>query len=194
MDTTLYQRAASLQGPSAWGGVVPRPSRSLVSCRGPWSYTDVVALDEGVRGELIAPPSRSRFHDDDGPRAWWLRLQPEVRCRGYEFSPDAAGWRVERMPDLPDEDYFSLSPDWVCEFRSHCTPKRRVMDAYAHLGVGHVWLFGLHERRLQVFRREDTRWLRLATFSGDVCFSAEPFDDKTLDLGWLLSHRGKRDG
>ncbi len=32
--------------------------------------------------------------------------------------PDLAGWRRERMPEMPDVAFFTLAPDWVCEARS----------------------------------------------------------------------------
>lgn len=35
--------------------------------------------------------------------------------------PDLAGWRVERMPGLPDTAWFTVAPDWVCEVLSRST-------------------------------------------------------------------------
>lgn len=37
--------------------------------------------------------------------------------------PDLAGWRIERMPELPDTAYFTVAPDWVCEVPSRSTEK-----------------------------------------------------------------------
>jgi hypothetical protein len=35
--------------------------------------------------------------------------------------PDLAGWRHERMPEVPDAAAFELAPDWICEVLSPST-------------------------------------------------------------------------
>jgi len=37
--------------------------------------------------------------------------------------PDLAGWRVERVPDLPDENPLTVLPDWCCEILSPRTAR-----------------------------------------------------------------------
>ncbi len=51
----------------------------------------------------------------DGPGGWWILDEPELHfADGNVLVPDLAGWRVERMPELPESSYFELPPDWIC--------------------------------------------------------------------------------
>jgi hypothetical protein len=38
-----------------------------------------------------------------------------------EISPDIAGWRRERMPELPVDEPIRVVPDWVCEILAKTT-------------------------------------------------------------------------
>ena len=77
-----------------------------------------------------------------GPGGWWILDEPELHLGEDILVPDIAGWRRERMPDLPDTPYFPLAPDWVCEVLS---PSTRDLDRhgkrpiYAREGVNHLW-------------------------------------------------------
>src|SRR5258706_1002695 len=54
-----------------------------------------------------------------------------------------AGWRRERMPEMPDAPYFELAPDWIREVLSPstaATDRADKMPIYAETGVRHVWL------------------------------------------------------
>jgi|GEM_PF-3658897 len=51
-----------------------------------------------------------------GPGGWWILFEPELHLIDLEpMVPNLAGWRVERMPELPDTAYFTIVPDWICE-------------------------------------------------------------------------------
>ena len=70
------------------------------------------------------------------------------------LSPDVAGWRRERLPELLAEAYFTLAPDWVCEVISKGTEKvdrNEKMPAYAREGVAHAWLVDPVKRTLEVY-------------------------------------------
>jgi Uma2 family endonuclease len=57
-------------------------------------------------------------------------------------SPDLAGWRRERMPEMPLVPAFTLAPGWVCEVLSPSTEaldRGEKMESYAREGVGHLW-------------------------------------------------------
>jgi Uma2 family endonuclease len=174
------------------------------------TYDDILALPEGVTGEIIfgvlhtQPQPRPRHASaasrlagvlggpfslgKDGPGGWWIIAEPEVHSGGHVLVPDLAGWRVERMAELPDAAYFSLVPDWVCEILSPSTAKRDrgvKMEVYAELGVGHLWLIDADLRVLEVFRLEGTRWMRLGAFADDALCRPEPFDGVEMDLGAL---------
>src|SRR5262245_36147925 len=54
-------------------------------------------------GELSGPFQRGH----GGPGGWWILDEPELHLVPLEpIVPDIAGWRVEKMPQLPDTAYF----------------------------------------------------------------------------------------
>src|SRR5678816_3595960 len=55
-------------------------------------------------GEIGGPFQRGR----GGPGGWWIIDAPELQLVPKEpVVPDLAGWRVERMPQLPETAYFT---------------------------------------------------------------------------------------
>ncbi|MCU1349607.1 MAG: uncharacterized protein JWO56_2637, partial [Acidobacteria bacterium] len=97
-----------------------------------------------VLGAGLMPP----FHfGRGGPGGWWILDEPEIhfgpRIDKQVTVPDLAGWRRERMPELPDDHRFRVVPDWVCEIASPSTGRLdRVvkMPLYAKHGVAHAWI------------------------------------------------------
>ena len=84
-----------------------------------------------------------------GSGRWWVLDEPELHLGEDVVVPGLAGWRRERMPELPDTAYFTLAPDWVCEVLSSST--RRVdlhekRSIYAREYVAHLWLIDLDIR------------------------------------------------
>ena len=69
--------------------------------------------------EIGGPFDRGR----GGPGGWRILDEPELHLGEEILVPDLAGWRRERMPELPDTAYFTLAPDWVCEVLSASTRK-----------------------------------------------------------------------
>jgi Uma2 family endonuclease len=127
-----------------------------------------------------------------GPGGWWILDEPEIQLSEKEpVIPDLAGWRVERMPALPETAYFDIGPDWVCEVLSPSTQSldRTVkLPLFAEHGVRHVWLVDPIEKRLEVYTRYDdrARWREVRMFtSGPV--RAAPFEAIELDLEALWS-------
>jgi Uma2 family endonuclease len=140
-------------------------------------------------GELVGPFRRGR----GGPGGWWIIDEPELHLVPKEpVIPDLAGWRVERMPQVPDTAYFTLAPDWVCEVLSRSTEKLdrdEKLPYYAEHGVRHAWLLDLIEQRLEVYALDtDTnRWREARVYQGDAAVRAAPFDAIELDLSALWS-------
>ena len=121
---------------------------------------------------------------------WWILFEPELQLVDREpMSPDLAGWRVERMPALPEIAYFTLAPDWVCEVLSNSTAKidrDHKLPIYAAHGVAHVWLIDPVERTLEVHALLERR-VRL--YEGDVRVRADPFSAIEIDLAALWPAR-----
>ena len=137
--------------------------------------------------DLHNPFSRGR----DGPGGWIILPEPELHLGPQPdiLIPDLAGWRRERLPPgfLTDDSVgITLAPDWVCEVLSPSTEKvdrGRKLDLYHREAVSHVWLLSPPLRTIEVYRRNDLGWLRVATFGGDVLARVEPFDAVVIDLG-----------
>ncbi len=172
------------------------------------TYEDLEKLSpdfvgELVDGELYASPRPALQHSRattlladtlvgpfdkgvGGPGGWLLLFEPEVHLHKDVLVPDLAGWRRERVPELPDTASFALAPDWVCEVLSPSTlvlDRGLKMGIYARAGVKHLWLVDPAARMLEVYRLEDSRWLLLDTHVGAKAVRAEPFDPVILELG-----------
>jgi len=173
----------------------------------PATYADLMAVPDNLVAEILAgglytsprPAPRhalaasvigadigAPFHRGrGGPGGWWILFEPELHLGPDILVPDFAGWRRERMPTLPDEAYFSLAPDWVCEVLSPSTgriDRMLKMPIYAQEGVNHIWLVDPIARTLEVFRRRDNNWLLVVVHGDDQLVRAEPFDAVELDL------------
>jgi Uma2 family endonuclease len=163
-------------------------------------------VGEIVEGELYMSPrprpaharaafrlsgALSRYDRDpqgQDPGGWVLLFEPELHLGGEALVPDLAGWRRERMPELPDTAALTLAPDWVCEVLSPSTEaldRAKKMGSYAREGVRHLWFVDPRPRLLEVYRLEDRRWSRTGAHLGSVTVHAEPFEELALELGSL---------
>jgi Uma2 family endonuclease len=137
-------------------------------------------------GEELGPPfNRGR----GGPGGWVILDEPELHLDRHIVVPDIAGWRRERMPEMPvDKPYFDLAPDWVCEVHSPSTAaldrgdKRKV---YGTFGVRHLWYVDPDACTLEVLELDGASYRIVETYSGQALIRAVPFDAIELDLGAL---------
>jgi Uma2 family endonuclease len=135
-------------------------------------------------GELYSPFKHGR----DGPGGWVLLLKPELHLGEDVLVPDLAGWRRERMPQMPKVVGVTLAPDWVCEVLSPSTAsldRDKKMKVYAREGVHHLWLVDPLKQTLEVYGLDGGRWTPLATHTGQALVHAEPFTPLLLELGVL---------
>ena len=142
----------------------------------------------GLVTDLASPFQRGR----GGPGGWHLLFEPEHHLGEDVLVPDIAGWRRERMPDVPDTPAFTLPPDWVCEALSPGTAGRDrtiKLEIYRRERITHLWFLDPSEKTLEVFRLDGEGYRLAATFAGDTAARAEPFDAIELELGvlWLRS-------
>lgn len=138
-------------------------------------------------GLLDAPFSRG----GGGPGGWMVLFEPELHLDDDILVPDVGGWRLERMPMVPQDAYFTLVPDWVCEVLSRSTgaiDRNVKLPIYARAGVRHVWLIDARQRTLEVLRLDAGHWTVLAIHRDDECVRAEPFEAVELPLGRLWAH------
>ena len=142
------------------------------------------SASSGLGGALHGPFDRGR----GGPGGWRILDEPELHLGSDVLVPDLAGWRRERLPNLPDEAYFSLAPDWICEVISPSTAaldRVKKPTIYACERVPHAWYVDPILRTLEVLRLENGRWIIVTTFAGGDVIRAEPFDAIELDLTLL---------
>lgn len=145
------------------------------------------AAAESVLNINLGPP----FHfGRGGPGGWWILTEPEIHfVRDTEIAvPDLAGWRRERMPNIPRDHRFEVAPDWVCEILSPSTAQKDrtlKLPLYARYGVAHAWLVDPLARTLEAFELQNGRWLLLGAIREDdpVCFP--PFAAVTFSLADL---------
>ena len=141
-------------------------------------------VTSALGGELLPPFGRGR----GGPGGWIILDEPELHLHEDIVVPDLAGWRRERMPAVPDEAYFTLAPDWICEVLSRSTEKldrTRKLGIYARAGVRHAWFVSPLWRTVEVMRLHEGHWLLVAVHATDERARVEPFDAIELDLGSL---------
>ncbi len=124
----------------------------------------------------------------NGPGGWVILYEPELHFGRDVLVPDLAGWRRERMPEVPDDAYITLAPDWVCEVLSPSTEKLdrgKKLRAYAREGVAHAWLLDPLLQVLEVLRLESGAWTALEQHEGRGTVRAIPFDAVEIELGAL---------
>jgi Uma2 family endonuclease len=142
------------------------------------------AASSGLGGALHGPFDRGR----GGPGGWRILDEPELHMGSDVLVPDLAGWRRERLPELPDTAYFTLAPDWVCEVVSPATAamdRGQKLAIYAREQVAYAWLVDPIARTIEVLRLERSRWTILDTHSGLGSVRAQPFEAIELDLSLL---------
>ncbi len=134
--------------------------------------------------ELVSPFQKGR----GGPGGWWILDKSKLHLGTHILVPDLAGWRRERMPELPTTAYFTLPPDWICEILSPSTARldrADKMPIYAAQGILFLWLIDPDTRTLEVFVLRDGHWLLDHVYQQDDKVSAVPFDAIAFPLAGL---------
>jgi Uma2 family endonuclease len=135
-------------------------------------------------GELEPPFARGR----GGPGGWVILDEPELHLGHDIVVPDLAGWRRERMPEVPDAPFVELAPDWVCEVLSPRTARldrHEKRGAYAQAGVSWIWLVDPAVQLLEVLEFDGSSYRVHSSFAGIVLARAEPFSAIEIELGAL---------
>lgn len=181
----------------------PRPAK-------PASYRDIEALPTNMIGEIIggvlyANPRPALAHaaatsalgeelgppfkrGRGGPGGWIILDEPELHFGEDVVVPDLAGWKRERMPEIPNGAFVTLAPDWVAEALSPSTAgvdRGEKLPVYARERVRHVWLVDPLAKTLEILRLESALYALVATFHGDAKVRAEPFEAVEIDLAAL---------
>ncbi len=178
----------------------------------PSLYDQLLALPEGLTGEILGgqlhtqprpsgphglagsvlgaellPPFQS---GRGGPGGWWIIDEPELHfVQDTEVVvPDLAGWRRQRMPQIPEGHRFTVVPDWVCEILSPASASldRQVkMPIYARYGVAYGWLVDPRARTLEAYALDAGVWGQIGRFAGDEPVAVSPFEAVSIRLADL---------
>jgi Uma2 family endonuclease len=172
------------------------------------TLADLDALPPGIVGEIIEgvlytmtkPRIRhqrttrligGRVGDpfDDGiggPGGWWIVTEPGIELPNTpEISPDVAGWRRERMPEMPIDEPIRVVPDWVCEILSPRTRRHDLLHKqpyYAKIGVPFMWLVDIDARVLTAHQLDGDAWRIIGTYSDETEARIMPFDAVPLNV------------
>lgn len=160
-----------------------------------------------IGGELFAMPRPSPKHSraasiigvriggpfdlgEGGPGGWLILDEPEIQLGNHTLVPDIAGWKKERFGKLPETNWISVAPDWICEVLSPGTARidrKKKMPIYARFGVPYLWLVDPLEKTLEIFRLENGNWVLSGVYIEDDLVRAEPFDaiEIKLDSLWM---------
>jgi Uma2 family endonuclease len=174
------------------------------------TYEDLYGIPENmtgeiIDGELIVSPRPSPRHADaaswlggalvppfrmgqGGPGGWVILDEPEIYFGEHLLVPDLAGWRRERLPALPEENFFSVTPDWICEVLSPGTARIdrvKKMRIFAEHSVPYAWLIDPILKTLEAYKLESGRWMVQGLYSENDKVRAEPFEEVEIDLANL---------
>jgi Uma2 family endonuclease len=170
---------------------------------GPATLADLLALPEEDRyeivdGELVPKEAASGKHGGvqfslgvalgrfrrrggppDRPGGWLFATEALIRFTPHQVRrPDVAGWRHERLPELPAEVPITLIPDWICEILSPSnagTDTITKMRLYHQCQVPHYWLIDPLAETLTVLRWTREGYLHVLGAARDERVRAEPF-------------------
>jgi Uma2 family endonuclease len=134
--------------------------------------------------ELTGPFQKGRM----GPGGWVFFVEPEIHFGAHLLVPDIAGWKREKLSAYPETNYFTVSPDWVCEILSASTEKcdRTVKSRiYAEMQVGYLWLTDPRLQILEAFELDEGRWAKVGAWNSDDDVRAPPFDAVAFSLADL---------
>lgn len=142
-------------------------------------------VEAGLSSDLVGPYDRGR----GGPGGWWILVEPEVALGPRDVVvPDLAGWRRERLPELP-AGRIEVVPDWACEVISPSSQSRdrvRKSDLYLRSGVRHYWLIDPEARTFEALEAREGGWLRLGGWTDGDVVRVAPFEAVEIDVGALF--------
>ena len=176
------------------------------------TYADLFSIPENttgeiIDGELIVTPKPSPRHSNasalltatlvppyrkgmGGPGGWMILSEVEIMLGDNLLVPDISGWRMERFPGFPKENWISVPPDWVCEILSPDTirlDRVRKMPIYAEYMIPYLWRLDPIAKTLEVFKLESGKWIFEQAYAEDDKVRAEPFQEIEFALGnfWI---------
>ena len=138
-----------------------------------------------VHGEIYSPYQRGR----GGPGGWLFIQEPQLHLGPHVLVPDVAGWKRERLPDVPRSPGILVTPDWVCEVLSPSTAKRdrgAKQAIYAEFSVSYFWVVDPSNQLLDAYQLVAGKWMLLGTVGGSDDVALPPFEAARFPLDALF--------
>ena len=111
---------------------------------------------QGRTYQSLGPFNRRAGGPPERPGGWWFATEVLVQFAPAQLRrPDLAGWRRERLSELPSQVPITVLPDWICEVLSPSnasTDTVRKMRLYHQCRIPHSWLLDPIAETLTVFR------------------------------------------
>ena len=128
---------------------------------------------------------------DDGTGGWWILPEVTIYYPALDRAlvADIAGWRRERIPEIPKGYPVRERPDWICEV-SHTTWKKDTTTVFETLlaeGVPYYWVVDVERKNLLVYELIEKKYALIQSLfldSGRV--KIKPFDTVELNVSVLL--------
>jgi len=180
-------RVPPFDRPATYEDLVALPDLYVAEIVGGELYASrpLAPLPNVARTLLLSMIGRAYGFGQGGPGGWWILILPELHFGSDVVVPDLAGWQRSRVPRIPDVDYFSVVPDWVCEVLSPPTvalDRAKKLPVYAREGVEHAWVLNVDAQTLELLRLEDGHWSLHGVHGGDEVVRVEPFAEIGLEL------------
>lgn len=185
---------------------------SAATQKKPATIADLLALPEEdryeiINGELIPKEAASGKHagaqtrlarslgpfdrrpggPPDRPGGWWFATEALIQFTpAHVRRPDVAGWRRERLSELPAQVPITIVPDWICEILSPSNASNdsvRKMRLYQQCQVPHYWLIDPIGETLSAYRYTPDGYLQVLLAERGERVRAEPFAAIELQVG-----------
>ena len=140
----------------------------------------------GLIGELF--PRFNRKPGGRWPGGWVFLVEVEIALGRDICRPDVAGWRRERLPDIPTQSPIHVRPDWTAEVLSSNRQNDliRKKHIYHREGVPHYWIVDPEEQMLTVHRHHPDGYIEVLAAVRADRVRAEPFEAIEFAVGVLF--------
>lgn len=144
---------------------------------------------QGAAYQLLRPYNR-RSGGKGGPGGWRFAVETEIELAPDQvYRPDVAGWRRDRLPELPTSVPVKLRPDWVCEILSPGHARNdtvKKLRAYHRYQVPNYWIIDPVAETLTIHRFAESGYVPVLVTKRGERVRAEPFAAIGIQVGVLF--------
>ena len=119
---------------------------------------------------------------------WHILVRPDGRVGNKVVVPDVAGWRCERLQQMPRDAAIDVVPDWVCLLlRRDRRYRERLVQAMSYQFAGVVWMWRLFaDDGVVESMKNDGRTWAVVSVHGDDVARVEPFEEVVFEFDRLF--------